>query len=198
MQSIAKGKYKYITYLIGAMEITAEGDCGGTKREKIAEELFARNVFAIDPTSMESIRTGMSTKELSDKLVGWMASGHWEEFDKYMNTIWRGKTIIEDIDGRPNITLYPGDIHYVEVSDWITALYNRGDKPCGTFFEAGYAYKLNKPIYLITDCAKKELPKNFIGWVDNSGGAIFPNKTQYFNFIDGKYELKRVDAINGK
>jgi len=177
---------QYITYLIGAMEITAEGDSGETKREKLVEELTARGVFAIDPSRLEVIRTGMSSADLSNKLSGWISSGHWEEFDNYMNIIWKGKNVIEE----NNITLMPGDIHYVEMSHWVTAIFNRGDSCCGTYFEAGYAYMLGKPIYLITDCPKKDLAMNFIGWIDNSGGRIFSSRQQYYEFIDNKYNLK--------
>ena len=178
--------YKYVTYLIGAMEITAEGDSGETKREKIVEDLNNRKVFPIDPSRLEGIRTGMTSAQLSEKLTGWVASGHWESFDKYMDLIWKGKRVIED----GNITLLPGDIHYVEMSDWITAIFNKGDSPCGTYGEAFYAYKLGKPIYLITNCPKKDLAMNFIGWIDNSGGRIFSSRYQYLEFIDKKYSLK--------
>ena len=92
------------------MEITAEGDSGQTKREKIVNDLLPRNVFPIDPSRLESIRTGMSSDELKAKLSGWIASGHWEEFDKYMDIIWKGTNVI--VDG--NITRMPGDISYVE------------------------------------------------------------------------------------
>jgi len=176
----------YVTYLIGAMEITAEGDCGFNKREKLVTDLVNRDVFPIDPSTMESIRIGMSSEEFKSKLIGWVSSGHWEEFDKYMNIVWKGKSVIED----GNITLLPGDIHYVEMSDWITAIFNKGDHCCGTYFEAGYAYMLGKPIYLITNCPKKDLAVNFIGWIDNSGGQIFSSRANYLEFIDKKYNLK--------
>lgn len=185
--------FKYTSYLIGAMQITAEGDTGETKREKIEEELLLRDVFPINPATMETIRTGMGSKELGEKMRGWIASGNWELFKKYGDLIWKGKDEIKEIDGKLNTVFLSGDCHYVEISDWITAIFNKGDSPCGTFFEAGYAYKLGKPIYLITDVPKKDLKMNFLVWVVGSGGEVFPNKTQYFNFIDEKYGLRRKE-----
>jgi len=182
-------KHRYITYLIGAMEITAEGDSGETKREELVVELNSRCVFPIDPSTMESERMGMSSSELAVKLHGWVASGHWEEFDNAMDLIWRGKKVIE----HGNVTLMPGDIHYIEMSSWITAVFNKGDSPCGTYGEAFYAYILGKPIYLITDCPKKDLAKNFIGWIDNSGGKIFSSRHQYLEFIDDAYALEVIE-----
>lgn len=169
------------------MSITAEGDTGESKREKVEEELLLRNVFPINPTTMETIRTGMSTPELAEKLKGWIAGGTWDLFREYINLIWKGKKIIEN----NNVILYPGDKHYVEFSNFITAIYNRGDSPCGMYGEAFYAYLLNKPIYLITDVPKKDLALNFLGWIECSNGEVFPNKAQYLEFIDKKYNLKR-------
>lgn len=180
-------EYKYITYLIGSMQIPGEGDRGETKREKVEEELLLRNVFAINPTTMETIRTGFGNIEMGEKFGGWVAGGCWDLFKQYMDLIWKGKKVIKD----NNIILLPGDKHYIEMSDWITAIYNKGDEPCGTYGEACYAYFLNKSVYLITDVPKKELKRNFLGWILGSNGEVFRTKNEYFEFIDKKYKLKR-------
>jgi len=185
-----KTNYKYITYLIGAMAITAEGDSGETKREKIEEELLLRNVYPINPVTLEPRRTGMSASELANKLDGWRASGNWELFKEYGNLIWQGK---DTVDEKGNLIYEPGDFHYVEISDWITAIYNKGDLLCGTHLEAGYAYKLGKPIYLISDVPKKDLSLNFLIWIVGSNGEVFRSKGEYLNFIDNKYNLKRKE-----
>lgn len=183
--------FKYTTYLIGSMETTAEGDFGERKRERIVKSLLERKIFPVNPCTSELQRTGMDSTEMSEKLIGWVAAGHWDKFVEYTDLIWKGKKLVErDDKGRVNLLLYPGDIHYVEISDWITALYSKGDSPCGTFGEAFYAYLLNKPIYLITDCPKKELKKSFLGWVLASGGEVFDNNNQYLEYVDKKYELK--------
>ena len=47
-------QYKYITYLIGSMEICAEKDDGTEKREGVEKELLLRNVYPINPVKLEA------------------------------------------------------------------------------------------------------------------------------------------------
>ena len=120
-------EFKFISYLIGAMEKTAEGDSGESKREKLFNGLAKRNVFPIDPTRTEVMRTGFTSKELKSKMEGWTASGNKELRKKYSKYIWEGRNIVtEDY----NIIYIPGDFHAVKISHWITAVINEGDSPC--------------------------------------------------------------------
>lgn len=185
-----KTDYDYISYIIGAMQITAEGDSGLIKREKICKELLLRNVLPINPVILEVFRIGMSTEELHKKMEGWIASGNWKLFKKYTDLLWLGETIL---DNNNNLIHTPGDFDYVEMSDFVTALYNKGDVPCGTFAEAGYAYKIGIPVYLITDVPKKRLRRSFLGFIVASGGEVFKNLGDYLNFVDKKYKLKRKE-----
>ena len=183
-------KYKYKTYLIGSMEKCAEGDDGSEKRAGVEKELLLRDVYPINPVTLESKKTGMTTDEIKEKMIGWLASGNWDLFKARAKEIWQGKTVIDDKEGIVHI---PGDIEYCLMSDWITFTFNKGDIPCGSYAECGIAMEHNKPIYLITDMPKKELPKSLLQMVLITEGEVFENKSQYLDFIDGKYKLKRKE-----
>lgn len=122
-----KDQYKYITYLIGSMEICAEKDDGTSKRVEVEKELLLRNVYPINPVKLESSKTGMRTQEIKDKMSGWVASGNWDLFRERATEIWKGKRYI---DGKEELVHIPGDIDYCIMSDWITFTYNKGDRPC--------------------------------------------------------------------
>ena len=52
--------YKYSSYLIGAMSVTAEKDGGVASRVEVEKELLMRNVFPINPAKLEAAKTGIS------------------------------------------------------------------------------------------------------------------------------------------
>lgn len=179
--------FLYITYLIGAMEKTAEGDSGESKREKLFNGLIKRSVFPIDPCRTEVMRTGFTSKELKLKMEGWTASGNKELRKKYSKYIWEGRNIVtEDY----NIIYIPGDFHAVKIANWLTAVINEGDAPCGTFGEAGLGTDRKVPIYIITELPKYKLPGSFRQWMDINDGEVFKTESEYFKFIDKKYKLK--------
>lgn len=120
-------EFKYTTYLIGAMEKTAEGDSGESKRVKIFNGLVKRNVFPIDPTRTEVLRTGFTSNELKEKIEGWTASGNKELIKKYANYIWNGRNIVTD---DYNLIYIPGDWHAVKISNWITCAISETDHCC--------------------------------------------------------------------
>jgi len=120
-------QYKFVTYLIGSMEICAEKDDGTEKREGVFLELSLRNVYPIHPVKLESSKTGLTTDEMKEKMIGWVSSGNWELFKEKSRGIWKGQKYI---DGKNEIVHIPGDIDYVLMSDWLTFILNRGDKPC--------------------------------------------------------------------
>lgn len=179
--------FSYVTYLIGAMEHTAEGDSGESKREKLFKGLVKRNIFPIDPTKTEFKRTGMTSAELKVKMTGWLASGNKEKFAEYSGYIWEGRNIVDE---DYNLIYIPGDFHAVKISNWITAAISENDKPCGTFGEAGIATDRKIPIYLISELPKYKLPGSFLQWQSIHGGENFKSETEYFKFIDEKYNLK--------
>jgi len=182
--------YKYITYLIGAMEKTAEKDDGSEKRAKVEEELILRNVYPINPVKLEATKTGLSTDEIKEKMTGWVASGNWELFEERSKEIWQGK---DNLSEKGELIHTPGDIDYCLMSDWLTFKYNKGDMPCGSFAECGIAMEHKIPIYLITDLAKKDLPKSLLQMILITKGEVFNTLPQYLDFIDSKYKLHRKE-----
>jgi len=120
-------QYRYITYLIGSMEICVEKDDGTEKREIVEKELLLRNVYPINPVKLETSKTGLRTGEIKEKMSGWVASGNWELFKEKAKEIWKGK---QYIDGKEELVHIPGDIDYVTMSNWLTFTYSKGDKPC--------------------------------------------------------------------
>jgi len=182
-----KERYKYVTYLIGSMEVCAEKDDGSGKRVEVEKELLLRNVYPINPVTLEASKTGMKTGEVKEKMIGWVASGNWELFKESARGIWKGA---QYIDGKSEIVHVPGDIDYVLMSDWLTFTLQKGDKPCGSYFECGIALEHNIPIYLITEMPKKELSKSLLQGILVSGGEVFNSLKDYLNFVDSKYKLR--------
>jgi hypothetical protein len=182
--------FGYTTYLIGSMEKCAEGDDGSEKRAGVAKELLLRDVFPINPVKLERSKVDMETEELKEKMSGWIASGNWELFREYAEKIWKG---IDGIDQHDNLYHIPGDIDYVKQSDWITFTLNKGDVPCGSYAECGIAMEHMKPIYLITNVSKKELPKSLLQMICVTHGEVFNTLNHYLEYIDKTYDLKRKE-----
>ena len=183
-------QFKFISYLIGSMEVCAEKDDGTEKRTAVEKELLLRNVYPINPVKLEICKTGLRTEEIKEKMIGWVSSGNWELFRDRAKEIWKGRQFI---DGKGELVHIPGDIDYVTMSNWLTFTFNKGDKPCGSFFECGIALEHDIPIYLITDMPKKELPKSLLQGILVSGGEVFNTLNDYLTFIDTKYKLKRKE-----
>lgn len=181
------GKLK--TYLVGAMETTAEKDCGKGWRDMVRPSLERRNVHVFDPTVEEASKVGMPTEEFHKKLAGWKQGGCWELYQQQMDKIWRGVTYLDEKNRTNHIM---GDVDYVIHSDFITARINPGDKPCGTYVEIGLAWYFGIPTYIITDMGKSELNGSLIYFVLSNGGDIFKSYKDYLTHIDQKYNLKEI------
>ena len=178
---------KMKTYLVGAMECTADEDGGKGWRDYIKPKLEARDIYVFDPSFEEMIKVGMPTKEFHEKLNGLKRSGHWDIYVSEMDKIWKGKSYIDEEKKLMHIM---GDKDYVMNSTFITARIAPQDKPCGTYGEIYQAWLFNIPVYLIADMPKSDLNGSLIYWVLSSGGEIFPNWSQYLEHIDKVYKLK--------
>jgi len=119
--------YKYSTYLVGAMSITAEKDGGIAQREEVEKELLLRNVFPINPAKLEKAKSGMSAVDAIDKIKGWVSSGKRDLLHKVGKGIWKG---YDTINEGGNVVHIGGDLDYVKVSNWLTFVLNEKDKPC--------------------------------------------------------------------
>lgn len=120
-------QYKYISYLIGSMEVCAEGDDGSSKRTIIERELLARGVFAINPVTLEKSKTGMTTDNAKQFMTDCINKQDYSTFKKLSKEIWKG---IDKYDVKHGLIHVPGDIDYVTMSTFITCLYQEGDQPC--------------------------------------------------------------------
>ncbi len=173
------------------MEKTAEGDDGTAKRADVEKELLLRDVFPINPVTLEKAKTGMATSDLKEKMIGWIAGGCWELFKEKAKEIWLGYIGYSEKEG---IVKVLGDVGYVKVSTFLTFMIKKGDDPCGSYAECGIALAMDPsiPIYLITtNLAKKELKKSLLQIVLASDGEVFESLPEYLRFIDEKYDLKR-------
>jgi len=180
-------QYRYVSYLIGAMEKPAEGDGGESKRKDIQAELLKRNVYPINPCEQEKPKINMTTQQFKDKMQVWEAEENWSEYGKYARLIWKGK---DYTDEKGNLVHIPGDIDYCRMSDFITFKLNSGDKPCGSYGETFIAYEHDKPVYVITDIPIKKLSASLKQAVFGSGGAVFDSENAYLHFIEQRYDLK--------
>jgi hypothetical protein len=182
--------YKYVTYLIGSMENPAEGDDGSKKRESFEKELLTRLVYPINPVQLEKYKINTNTEGAKKQMGEWLKNKQFSEFKGFSRLIWKGKYLIDKKHGLIHI---PGDIDYVRISDWITCVFNKGDKPCGTYGESFMSFEHDIPIYLITDVLEeeeqKEIPTSFLQSIYGSGGCIFRNLGEYLNFVENKYGL---------
>jgi hypothetical protein len=185
-----KKQYKYASYLIGAMSITAEKDGGISQRVEVEKELLMRNVLPINPAKLEAAKTGITAMDAIDKIKGWVASGKRDLLQETGKNIWKGH---DELTNEGNVLHVGGDLDYVKVSDWLTFILHDKDKPCGTYFEVGVAIDRNIPIYLITDIPKKDLPQSLILGIEAVKGEFFENLNQYLIFIDKTYGLKRKE-----
>ncbi|MCK9542118.1 MAG: hypothetical protein M0R03_08820 [Novosphingobium sp.] len=189
------------TYMIGAMSKTSAGDGGFGWREILESELTKRidksgnPIFVFNPCNEEQSKVGLNPLEYHKKINGWLNSGCNDKVADGSNLIWGGKTyIVLDETGTPFLKVIPGDDFYVEQSDFLICKIDKGDTPCGTYYEAGYCRKLKKPIYVIQTMRREEYSESFVGWVFASGGDFFPNQTKLLQFIDEKYNLEVKNA----
>lgn len=189
MNTIEKN-YKYCSYLIGAMAITAEKDGGIAQREEVEKELILRNILPINPAKLEAAKTGITAVDAIDKIKGWVSSGKRELIQETGKNIWKGRN---ELNEGGNIIHIGGDLDYVKISDWLTFILHEKDKPCGTYFEVGVAIDNNIPIYLITNIPKKDLPQSLILGIEAVGGEFFENLNQYLIYIDERYKLHRKE-----
>lgn len=184
--------YKYITYLIGSMEETAEGDDGSSKRKILQEEILIRKVYPINPVQLEKYKININTEKAKIQMGSWLKNKQISEFKDFSRLIWKGKYLLDKKYGLIHI---PGDIDYVKMSDWVTCVYNKGDKPCGTYGEGFMSFEHDIPVYLITDVKEeeetKELKGSFLQSIYGSGGAVFRDIGAYLNFIENKYNLNK-------
>lgn len=188
------------TYLIGAMSKTQAKDGGAGWREGIQKELakrFDKNnnpIFIFNPCNEEQNKIGLNPIDYHKKVNGWINAGHNDKVAEGSELIWEGKHYIYlDENNKPFLKVVPGDDFYVEQSNFLICKIDKGDRPCGTYYEAGYCRKLKKPIYVLQTMKREEYSESFVGWVFASGGEFFNTQKELLEFLDKKYELKKKE-----
>lgn len=186
------------TYLIGAMSRTQEKDGGRGWRLDLQKELETRidkngnPIFVFNPCNEEQNKVGLNPLDYHKKVNGWINAGYNDKVAEGSDLIWNGKHyIVLDENRKPYLKVIPGDNFYVENSNFLICKINPKDVCCGTFFEAGYSMKLNKPIYVLQTMKREDYPESFVGWVFGSKGRFFNSQKELLDFIDEKYELKK-------
>lgn len=183
-------EFRYITYLIGAMEKPVEGDGGGSKRKEIEKELLIRGVYPINPVTLEKSKTGMSVEKAKTQMDTWLKENDISRFKENSIKIWKG---IDVLCKNGELKHIPGDLDYVKMSNFLTCMYSEGDKPCGTYGETFIAFDRNIPVYLITPVDTLKLPKSFLQAIYGGGGAVFKDIGHYLNFLENTYNLCRKE-----
>lgn len=186
------------TYLIGSMESPAKLDGGVGWRQQLTPELISRGIYSFDPTREEIAKVGMPTEEFMEKLTGWQKSGNWKQFVESMRKIWRGRSYVhvDDVTKSAQSIHIFGDTDYVEHSKFLVWNLDEGDKPGGTIIELAIAWYRGIPVYLITNVPKTQINKSILYFILDSGGeqgVIFKNQSQFLEYIDEKYNLKKVE-----
>jgi len=189
-EEMSLNSYRYCTYLIGSMEKPAEGDGGEKKRAGLQAELLKRNVYPINPCDQERAKVGMDTQQLKEQMVKCEDEENYSEYGHYGRLIWKGKDIIDEKGGLIHI---PGDFDYCDMSDFLTFILHAGDKPCGSYGETFIGFKIDKPIYLITDIPIKKLSGSLKQAVFGSRGYVFDSENAYLHFLENTYGLTRKD-----
>lgn len=185
------------TYLIGAMSRTQANDSGMGWREKLQSELESRvdknnnPIFVFNPCNEEQNKIGLNPLEYHKQVNKWINGGYNNKVAEGSSLIWEGKTyLVLDENNKPFLKTIPGDDFYVENSNFLICKIDPLDKPCGTYYEAGYCRKLRKPIYVLQTMKREDYSESFVGWVFASGGCFFNSQKDLLEFIDKKYKLK--------
>jgi hypothetical protein len=184
-------------YLIGPMEAVAKKDGGRGWRTNLSINLKnlvdenSNSIYVFDPTLEESNKTGMESETLHAKIRGWLASGNNDLVKEYATLIWKGKTYLEKTEeGQARLIKIMGDVDYVVNSKFLIARMEKGDSPCGTFFETGIALEHNIPIYVLQTMPRTDYPGSFCHAVFTTNGGFFNSEAELIDFLIKKYNLK--------
>lgn len=174
--------WKYTTYLIGAMTCTAEKDGGIGKREEVEKELTDRNILAINPATLEKAKTGITAQDAIEKIRGWVSGGKRELLQETGRKIWKGYDGVNE-DG--NIIHVGGDLDYVKISDFVTFILHKLDRPCVIGSSRILMDDLSSKALVDIQCGDKVK-----GFVRKNGKTLLTTAT-----VTGKYARGIKDVI---
>ena len=139
-------------------------------RNWITEQLKPFHIETLNPFDKQGGDGGDRLAKKRKDLHNWNLDG---EIDKIRNLV--------------GIEVIPPDLVMVEQCDFLT-LYipslNGGSEICGSYGETTYAFKLKKPILIITD--RKLKPNEVPNWIIGCSTKIFTNWDSYLNYVSSK------------
>jgi len=202
---IKKDKYKYTTYLAGAIEAVSK-KVMKSWRDEISQKLDSNDLLIYDPVKQENYKVGKTSHDQVDYIKGLKKSGNYDLFFKNMWRIWFGAIspntdltqlltnlrMRKHIDGnRLEDIKHWGDAEAVVRSDFIVVYMPKKVKTVGTIYELTLAFLYRIPVYLILpDAPKTETNSSLLFGVQISGGEIFYTVNDCIDFVKDRYNLK--------
>jgi hypothetical protein len=200
-------KYKYTTYLAGAIEAVSTKEMK-TWRQELSDKLASPDLLIYDPVVQESFKVGKPSGEQVEYIKGLKQGGHWGKFKDEMQKIWWGTInpqadlidlfkqmqLNASINGNTQEEMVNwGDYEAVARSSFIVVEYKKDIKTIGTIYEVMLAFLLRIPIYLILpDHAKTDCNSSLLYGVIISGGEVFYTTNECVKYIKEKYQLIEI------
>ena len=206
-------KFKYTTYLAGAIEAISTNDMKGWRIE-VTEKLTSPDLLIYDPVVQESFKVGKPSGEQVKYISGLKQGGHWDKFKDEMQKIWWGTITPQadlidlfkqmqlnaSINGNTAEEMVNwGDYEAVARANFIIVEHKKNIKTIGTIYEVMLAFLLRIPIYLILpDHPKTECNSSLLYGVIISGGEVFYTANECCKFIKEKYNLTEPSKTEEK
>lgn len=206
-------KYKYTTYLAGAIEHVSKKEMKSW-RDKLTEKVNSPDLLIYDPVEQESYKVGKQSSDQVEYIKGLKKSGNYELFYENMWRIWFGEIsqntdimqllnnlrMRKHIDGNRKEDMgYWGDSEAVVRSDFIVVYMPKNTKTVGTIYELVFAFLFRIPVYLILpDAPKTETNSSLLFGVQISGGEIFYSVNECAKFIKERYNLETFEELKEK
>jgi len=206
-------KYKYTTYLAGAIESVSSKEMK-TWRQEVADKLASPDLLIYDPVVQESFKVGKPSGEQVEYIKGLKQGGHWNKFRDEMQKIWWGTInpqadlidLFKQLQARASIDgnsaedmVNWGDYEAVARSNFVIVYLPKDTKTVGTIYEVMLAFLLHVPIYLILpDHPKTECNSSLLYGVIISGGEVYYSVSEACKAIREKYVLTEISKEEEK
>lgn len=155
-----KNKFIKMTYLAGPMDDVSIGESRNW-REMLSIELPKFGIGVFNPIS----KYGEDYGNIRKRFANWQKSGNINAIRKVV-----AKQII------------PPDLEMVERCDFVTLwIPPEGVEICGSYGEITHAFKLGKPVFIIT--TRRLKPLNIPKWAIGCSTGLFKNWEEYLEYI---------------
>lgn len=164
----------HLTYLVGPMDHSPDNGRGW--REKISKFYWDLGIGVLSPTNKPS----NEGSEAQDEIAGLMdkkACGQYHQLAKAMNTI------------------VSVDLHYVDLSNFITVYLDTTIHTCGTYSEITYAALEKKPVIVCCKQGKQCIP-NWLYGLGLRHEMFFGSWADVHNYIRYINSHPIIDTLN--